>query len=97
MSKNETLFHYSQKLHKMRVESPFFEKSPARLILTRARRLGILTFDKIKKTEQTYKIRYFEAKTPKVHIISSKSNITQKNDVKKFFMGRILPLFKHSQ
>ena len=33
----------------MRVESPFSEKSSARSILTRARGLGILTFDKIKK------------------------------------------------
>ncbi len=33
----------------MRVESPFSEKSSARFILTRARGLGILTFDKIKK------------------------------------------------
>ena len=33
----------------MHVESPFSEKSSARLILTRASGLGILTFDKIKK------------------------------------------------
>ena len=33
----------------MRTESPFFDKSPERFILTRARGLGILTFDKIKK------------------------------------------------
>ena len=34
---------------KMRVESPFSEKSSARSILTRARGLEILTFDKIRK------------------------------------------------
>ena len=33
----------------MRVESPISDESSVRLILTRARGLGILTFDKIKK------------------------------------------------
>ena len=47
--KNETLFHISKGLWKMRVESPFSNKSSARFILTRARELGILTFGKIKK------------------------------------------------
>ena len=49
MFKNETLFYNSRRLHEMRVESPFFEKSPAHFILERSRRLRILTFDKIKK------------------------------------------------
>ena len=49
MSQNETLFHKFQSFQKMRVESPFFDKSSSRFILTRAKGLGILTFDKIKK------------------------------------------------
>ena len=39
----------------MRVESPFFDKSLSRFILPRARGLGILTFNKIKKTAFIYK------------------------------------------
>ncbi len=35
----------------MRVESSFFDKSSVSFILERSRGLGILTFDKIKKTE----------------------------------------------
>ena len=46
---NETLFHIFRRLHEMRVESPFSEKSSARFILARARGLRILTFGKIKK------------------------------------------------
>ena len=41
---------------KMRIESPFSEKSSVRSILTRASGLGILTFDKIKKKEHLRKI-----------------------------------------
>ena len=45
----------------MRVESPFSEKSSVRSILTRARGLGILTFDKIKKIAIIYKLRQYDS------------------------------------
>ncbi len=73
----------------MRVESSFFDKSSARFILTRARGLRILTFDKIRKTENKCKIRKTRIKTTKIVVILSKSDIPQKNDVKKIFMGHL--------
>ena len=73
----------------MRVKSPFFEKSSARFILKRSRRLRILTFDKIKKTVFYHKIRTKRIIISQYAIILSKSNIPQKNVFKKFFMRSI--------
>ena len=71
----------------MRVESPISDESSVRLILTRARGLGILTFDKIKKTAGKRKIGKIEIKTTEIAVILSKSGISPKNDVENFFMG----------
>ena len=70
----------------MCVEAPISDKSSVRFILTRARGLGILTFGKIRKTENKCKIRKTRIKTTKIVVILSKPNTPQKNDVKKFFM-----------
>ena len=45
----------------MRTESSFFEKSSVRLILTRARGLRILTFDKIKKKAFAHKFTKYDS------------------------------------
>ena len=71
----------------MRAESPIFDESSARLILTRARGLGILTFDKIKKVANKCKIGKTGIKTTETAVILSKSGMPPKNDVKNFFMG----------
>ncbi len=47
---------------KMRIESPFFDKSSERFILTRARGLGFLTFDKIKKKVYWYNFSKMQPK-----------------------------------
>ena len=72
----------------MCAESPFSEKSSARLILERSRGLGILTFDKVRKTADKCKIGKTEIKTTETAVILSKSGLPPKNDVKNFFMGR---------
>ncbi|MCD8237143.1 MAG: hypothetical protein LUD00_10990, partial [Prevotellaceae bacterium] len=56
-------------------------------ILTRARGLGILTFDKIKKKAFWCKTNRNEVEILKIPIILSNLNMPQKNDVKNFFMG----------
>ena len=71
----------------MCAESPFFEESSARLILTRARGLGILTFDKIKKIVFMRDFVKCDFVLLKYTIILSKLNMPLKNDVKNFFMG----------
>ncbi len=76
----------------MRVEAPFSEKSSARSILTRARGLGILTFDKIKKSALQHKIKQIKTKTTIYTCILSKQNIPQKNIFKKNFMGALKDL-----
>ena len=45
----------------MHVEAPISEKSSACFILTRARGLGILTFDKIRKIAFTYKLVKYDS------------------------------------
>lgn len=47
---NETRFHNFRRVQKTRMDAPFSERSSASFILTRARGLRILTFNKIKKT-----------------------------------------------
>ena len=80
----------------MRAESPISGESSARLILTRARGLGILTFDEIRKTADKCKIGKTEIKTTEKVVILSKSGMPQKNDVKNFFMGRFpVPPARH--
>ncbi|MCD8235120.1 MAG: hypothetical protein LUD00_00390 [Prevotellaceae bacterium] len=70
----------------MRVESPISDKSSVCFILTRARGLGILTFDKIKKIVFQHKNIQNKTKSSKYTIILSKQKHPPKNDVKKFFM-----------
>ena len=62
----------------MRVESSFFDKSSSRFILERARGLGILTFDKIRKIAFRIQNQQIQTKTAKYAIILSE-NIFVKN------------------
>ena len=71
----------------MRVEAPISEKSSARLILTCATGLRILTFGKIKKIVFVCKFVKYDLLLLKYAVILSKSDIPLKNDVKNFFMG----------
>ena len=70
----------------MLVESPFSEKSSARSILTRARRLGFLTFGKIRMILLCCKINNNESENVEMVVILSKSEDPSKSDVKNFFM-----------
>ncbi|MCD8237144.1 MAG: hypothetical protein LUD00_10995, partial [Prevotellaceae bacterium] len=83
-SKNATLFYNWRGSQKMRVESTISDKSSVCFILTRARRLGILTFDKIKKIVFQHKNNQNKTKSSKYTIILSKQNAPQKIDVKIF-------------
>ena len=69
----------------MRVESPFSEKSLAQSILTRARGLGILTFDKIEKKENT--LHNKQIKTKMLELLSFCQNETGiKKTISKIFL-----------
>ena len=72
----------------MRVESPFFDKSLVRFILTRARGLDILTFNKIRKTEFSTQNQQIKTKTPKKPSFCQKF-ILLKNIYKKFYYGSV--------
>ena len=72
---------------KMRVESPFSEKSSVRSILTRASGLGFLTFDEIKKIENWCEFGGFEIKMAEFGVIMSELNKPPKNEFKNFLMG----------
>ena len=72
---------------KMRIESPFFDKSSERFILTRARGLGFLTFDKIKKKVYWYNFSKMQPKQLKQFSFYQNRTSLKKNDVKNFFMG----------
>ena len=69
----------------MRVKSPFSEKSSARSILTRAKGLGILIFDKIRKMECGCDFDIFETEMAGFNVIMSKLNKPSKNEFKNFF------------
>ena len=70
----------------MRVESPFFDKSSSRFILTRARGLGILTFSEIRKTLFGDKISNLELKILNITTFCQKI-ILLKNIYKFFCFG----------
>ena len=71
----------------MRVESPFSEKSSARPILTRARGLGFLTFDKIRKKVFIPNLRQCDFGCRGILSFCQNRRIPQKTMSKKFFMG----------
>ena len=57
----------------MRIKFPFFEKSSASFILKRSRGLGILTFDKIRKTVILQHIEQKKTENSKIAIILSEN------------------------
>ena len=73
----------------MRVESPFFEKSSAHFILTRAKGLGILTFNKIRKTLKLVFFLALHTKITKESYHFNKIGNTSKNPFKKFCYGTL--------